>query len=175
MSILLYKKWSKKVEILARGLIWVLIEYPKTLPPRAPPKVRARAPKGLPTEVEAGGLSTISQNIKWYVNSSVFNLLRISKMIYICFFCTLRSLPPPTRVPTSLRARAPKGCLRGGGEREAGYYFKKYQMIFQFLGLQLWSPFALRVPSEPPPQSTPGGKGSWVLFHKIKDMFGFSI
>ena len=64
MSILLYKKWSKKVEILARGLIWVLIEYPKTLPPRVPPKVRARAPKGLPTEVEAGGLSTISQNIK---------------------------------------------------------------------------------------------------------------
>ena len=64
MSILLYKKWSKKVENLARGLIWVLIEYPKTLPPRAPPKVRARAPKGSPTEVEAGGLSTISQNIK---------------------------------------------------------------------------------------------------------------
>ena len=64
MSILLYKKWSKKVEILARGLIWVLIEYPKTLPPRAPPKVRARAPKGSPREVEAGGLSTISQNIK---------------------------------------------------------------------------------------------------------------
>ena len=64
MSILLYKKWSKKVENLARGLIWVLIEYTKTLPQREPPKVRARAPKWSPTEVEAGSLSTISQNIK---------------------------------------------------------------------------------------------------------------
>ena len=156
MSILLYKKWSKKVENLARGLIWVLLEYPKTPPPRAPPKVRYRAPKGRPRRWRQGAW------VLFHKISNDMSILRFSiywgfqKWSTFAFFAPSDPSPPPTRVPTSLRARAPKGCLRGGGEREAGYYFKKYQMIFQFLGLQLWSPFALRVPSEPP---TPKGGG----------------
>ena len=157
MSILLYKKWSKKVENLARGLIWVLLEYPKTPPPRAPPKVRYRAPKGRPRRWRQGAW-VLFHKISNDMSILLFSILRISKMTYICFFCTLISLPPPgyQRV---WGLGPPKGAHGGEGEREAGYYFKKYQMIFQFLGLQLWSPFALRVPSEPPPPKHARGEG----------------
>ena len=78
MSILLYKKWSKKVENLARGLIWVLLEYPKTPPPRAPPKVRARTPKGRPRRWRQGAW------VLFHKISNDMSILGFVIMIYIC-------------------------------------------------------------------------------------------
>ena len=167
MSILLYKKWSKKVEILARGLIWVLIEYPKTLPPRAPPKVRARAPKGSPTEVEAGGLSTISQNIKWYVNSSVFNIEDFKNDLHLLL---LHPHIPPPRVPMSLRTGAPKGCPWGGGGEGGWILFQKISNDISILGFAIMISICfkgtLRTPNpqrwgigSPTPKHDPRGGG----------------
>ena len=91
-------------------------------------------------------------------------------MIYICFFCTLRSLPPP-RVPTSLRARAPKGCPRGGGGEGGWILFQKISNDISILGFAIMISICfkdtLRTPPpkgegyDPLPQSTPpGGEGS---------------
>ena len=91
-------------------------------------------------------------------------------MIYICFFCTLRSLPPP-RVPTSLRARAPKGCPQGGGGEGGWILFQKISNDISILGFAIMISICfkgtLRTPPpkgegyDPLPQSTPpGGEGS---------------
>ena len=157
MSILLYKKWSKKVENLARGLIWVLIEYPKTLPPRAPPKVRARTPKGRPRRWRQGAW------VLFHKISNDMSILRFS--IYWGFqkWSTFASFapsdpPPPPRVPTSLRASAPKGCPRGGGGEGGWILFQKISNDISILGFAIMISICFKgtLRTYPPPKHARG-------------------
>ena len=169
MSILLYKKWSKKVENLARGLIWVLLEYPKTPPPRAPPKVRYRAPKGRPRRWRQGAW------VLFHKISNDMSILRFS--IYWGFqkWSTFASFAPsdpspPPRVPMSLRARAPKGCPWGGGGEGGWILFQKISNDISILGFAIMISICfkgtLRTPTpqgwgigSPTPKHDPRGGG----------------
>ena len=113
----------------------------------------------------------------------LFSILRISKMTYICFFCTLRSLPPP-RVPTSLRTGASKGCPWGGGGEGGWILFQKISNDISILGFAIMISICfkgtLRTPSQkvrdrtPSPQSTPpGGREAEYYFTKSKICLGF--
>ena len=94
-------------------------------------------------------------------------------MIYICFFCTLRSLPPP-RVPTSLRARAPKGCPRGGGGEGGWILFQKISNDISILGFAIMISICFKgTLRTPPPKARQGGRGAEYYFTKSKICLGF--
>ena len=96
-----------------------------------------------------------------------FSILRISKMTYICFFCTLISPPQGTM---SLRTGASKGCPWGGGGEGGWILFQKISNDISILGFAIMISICfkgtLRTPNpqrwgigSPTPKHDPRGGG----------------